>query len=765
MLIRIANPKGLAPSVNPAVLAENMAQSAADCLLGKGTIRPLQAVTNVAVPTKVGTVKSIFPYAAKWFNWLEDVDVCRSPIAQDAWDRVYFTGGAAFKPQMTANDIATGGADYPTVSYDLGIPAPTAAPALALQGAPQVLTAGGDITLLTLSGSLVTAVSPGHGIAPGATYAITPHNTGIASLDGADLDATGVDADTFTLEIADLIRQAITAISKANPAQVTSAGHGLQTGDTVALSANGMSELQGWTGPVTVLDADNFTLDGVDSTSYGTFTSGEFRLIERSCSPQVTTVDAITHADPAQATAPGHGLATGDRALFDVTGMTELDGEAAFVTVLDADNFTLDGVDSRYYGAFAAGSFTRQAGWLPVDTAVDQTLLEDRAYVYTFVSAYGEEGPPSPPSPLVTWSPGQTVAVSGMATAPAGNHNITQKRIYRTNTGSSGTDYQLVATIAVALTTYTDAVASAALGSVLASTTWDAPPEDLHSLIALPCGALAGLAGNELCFSEPYLPHAWPPEYRLSFDLDGVALGAFGSNILVATDGVPYVVAGSHPENMTPERLEEGYACVSKRGLVDMGYAVVYPAANGLMLVGLGQIRLLTEGLIDATDWQALAPETIHACMWDKKYVAFWSNGTGTAGFVFDPATGDLVYHSIPATGGYHDPLTGKLYLVSAGQIATWNTGASLTAGWKSKRFKLSYPACCSCAQVAADAYPVTVKVYADGVLKHTQSVADARPFRLPTGFRADDYEIEVSGAVEVTMLAMATSMQELGSV
>ena len=537
MLIRIANFKGLAPSINPASLPEQAAQIAKNCHLNRGDISPLGGTTFVAAPTKAGTILSIFPFATKWFNWISDVDICKAPLADDQWERVYFAGGDTFPPQYTVPAYATAGADYPTASYKLGIPAPADAPTIAVVGTP---------------------------------------------------------------------------------------------------------------------------------------------------------------------------------------------------------------------------------------TSEDPTLVETRAYVYTFVSAYGEEGPPSPVSILLDVAPGQSVALSGLLTTAGTGYNLSKKRIYRTNTGSSGTEYQLVNSddaLMMATTIYSDTVASASLGSVLASATWDPQPATLHSLIALPCGSLAGLYKNQLCFSEPYQPHAWPMEYRISFDADAVAIGAYGNNIVVTTKGLPYVVSGSHPSSMGYERLEEGSSCVSKRGMVDMGYAAIWPTQNGLMFAGMGAVRLLTQGLITQKDWAAYLPATIHAYLWDKKYVAFWSNSSGHSGFIFDPETGDLTFHDIAATAGYHDPLTGTLYLVVGGQIVTWDSSAALTYTWKSKKFVLPTPANFSCAQVVAGSYPLIAKFYADGVLRHTQSVSSATPFRLPGGFRPESYEVEISGTPKVTMVALATSMQELASV
>lgn len=67
----------------------------------------------------------------------------------------------------------------------------------------------------------------------------------------------------------------ITAITKANPAQVTSTGHGMVTGDRVEItSVGGMTEVNGYSFTITRVDDDNFTLDSTDSSAYTTYTTG-----------------------------------------------------------------------------------------------------------------------------------------------------------------------------------------------------------------------------------------------------------------------------------------------------------------------------------------------------------------------------------------------------------------------------------------------------------------------------------------------------------
>jgi len=67
----------------------------------------------------------------------------------------------------------------------------------------------------------------------------------------------------------------ITAISQANPAEITtSTAHGLTTGDEITLvDIQGMTELNNKYFTITVTAPTTFTLDGIDSTSYSAYTT------------------------------------------------------------------------------------------------------------------------------------------------------------------------------------------------------------------------------------------------------------------------------------------------------------------------------------------------------------------------------------------------------------------------------------------------------------------------------------------------------------
>jgi hypothetical protein len=71
----------------------------------------------------------------------------------------------------------------------------------------------------------------------------------------------------------------ISAITKANPGQVTSTAHGLTNGDYVVLSVHGMYQIDAMVVRVAGATTNTFNLEGVDTTNYDTFTSGSCQKI------------------------------------------------------------------------------------------------------------------------------------------------------------------------------------------------------------------------------------------------------------------------------------------------------------------------------------------------------------------------------------------------------------------------------------------------------------------------------------------------------
>lgn len=73
--------------------------------------------------------------------------------------------------------------------------------------------------------------------------------------------------------------KAVNGITKANPAVATAPAHGYANGDLVLLLCTGMAQLKACVVRVAAKTDDTFQLEGIDSTLFGTFTSGTAQKI------------------------------------------------------------------------------------------------------------------------------------------------------------------------------------------------------------------------------------------------------------------------------------------------------------------------------------------------------------------------------------------------------------------------------------------------------------------------------------------------------
>ena len=410
---------------------------------------------------------------------------------------------------------------------------------------------------------------------------------------------------------------------------------------------------------------------------------------------------------------------------------------------------------------------TLTLGTPPAD--YENLAQETRVYTYTYVYIDGQrefESAPAPASFSVDVYPGQTVQVtfSGSYSLFSGAGTWV-KRLYRSTVGT----YLLTAVdtygvnIPILTSPVNDNTDPEDLVDELPSLTWLTPPDNLAGLTNMPNGVMAGFVGRDVYFCEPYIPHAWPDEYRQTLDYPVVGLGSIDTTLVVLTKGTPYIMQGSHPDSMVVIKSEIEQACVSKRSIVSMNNSVLYASPDGLISVSPGGSTILTLNVFTRDQWQDLDPSSIKAFTHDNKYIAFYDNGVDSGSFVFDFGVGQFSMNDTTADAGFNWLQGDTLYILNGTSIVPWNEGSDLTYTWKSKVFTLPRIMGMSCMQVEAEGYPVTAKVYAAGSLIHTQTVSNRDPFRLPA-VMAKDWEVEVTGTQEIFNVAIAQSMEELAN-
>jgi hypothetical protein len=339
---------------------------------------------------------------------------------------------------------------------------------------------------------------------------------------------------------------------------------------------------------------------------------------------------------------------------------------------------------------------------------ITSDVLESRAYVYTWVTEYGEEGPPSPPVLLTGWSNG--VWTVGLWQPPANDlgvhRNLKKLNLYRTVPGVGGaTAFFFVKEFIIGTESFTDDITNdvVALNDVLASTNWFPPPANLLGMIVLQNGMVAGFTGNEIWFCEPYHPHAWPPGYVLTTDFPIVGLGLTGSSLVVCTAAAPYVINGTSPNQLVQTKCAATHPCLSRASILGGDNHVAYMSPNGLIMVsGNGQANNTTDLWITRQRWQQLVPQKhTRAVLLASCYYCLGStspdgtdNSVAQQGFTIELAQDNVGFSIWPHPGGHRlglqilnspldvniqnvltDPWTGIGVIVAAGGVYYFDFG------------------------------------------------------------------------------------------
>lgn len=336
---------------------------------------------------------------------------------------------------------------------------------------------------------------------------------------------------------------------------------------------------------------------------------------------------------------------------------------------------------------------------------VDSETPVSRAYAATYVTNFGEEGPPSlvASSNIIDVYSDQTVTVE-VGSAPSGR-NIETIRIYRTDEDGV---FRFLTNINYAGNNgsgFTDSTSDSGLGEEVPSTDWDEPPADLKGIIHAGNGIIAGFAGKTLYFAERYLPHAWVEKYELTTNYNIVALANLPDGILVLTEGKPSIATGNDPAGMTLAELDFPQSCISARGVAEMGDSVIYPSPDGMIELSSSGGRNLTEMVFSRYQWSEYtftADDELQGFFWEGQYIGFGKtsetvNGfLRSTGFVIDPRGQapsfswlEGVYDDGVTDGrewgriaaGFSDLKSDTLYLVSntsSTNVVKWAEGTDL---------------------------------------------------------------------------------------
>jgi hypothetical protein len=409
----------------------------------------------------------------------------------------------------------------------------------------------------------------------------------------------------------------------------------------------------------------------------------------------------------------------------------------------------------------------------PGETDDDPTNDETRYYCETYVTAYGEEGPPGPASASVEiTTPGSSVTLS-LSGPPTGNNNVTRRRIYRTVTTTSDAEFMEVVELDISARSFVDSYSSDELTATLETEDYLMPPDNMIGLCAMNNGISVGFAGNEILFSMPYLPYAWPDAYKLSTYDNIVAIASVDTAVVAGTEGVPVVFSGITPSNISDKPVQLNQACLSKRSMVSMLGFVLYAGPAGIVkITASGAGSVATANVLTRDQWQDFNPTTIRAWSVGGNYIGLYDydeDGDGVydtvKGFIYDPNNNDLRRLTNTFDSAYADPQSDLLYVAKGTEL--WISQASqtpLAMRWRSKVFHVPQGTSYSvCRVMSPSVIQVGIRFFIEGQLAASLppgSVVD-NIFRLPV-MAGSKWQVEVYGYAQVDRITLAQSVKEL---
>jgi hypothetical protein len=716
--IKITNFLGIAPKLSPELIGAQFAQIAVNLNPYSGDLIPYRVSKEIVNTNRGAGVKTIYPMrdpndatVNKWLSWTSDVDIAVPTTLDEEEQRIYYTGDGV--PKVTDYSLAVSGAGpYPVSAgnYDLGLPLPTTIPSASATAFTEKTTS--------------TVARDGAGIATVVTSAA--HGLDV----GSRVNVSQLSYRTATYA------RAVTGV-----VTVTLTSHGYETGAQLFMSFDGTGASNpptaAGTYPITVATSSTFTFtDTANNTTIAAGTNCEIGLYDFN----VVNAEIVTVPNSTTFTVASAGPKTST--ITATTGKVNLAGTVqsrkyvyTWITPWGEESIPSEPSDAVYV---REGQTVTVSG-LPTAKPSGNNFIRGFRLYRTVVSA--SQGTQYFLLKTVYFTNAMTFAAraANLATVkfqhphnlivgdkikitstafggtPDTSFNVTDGTVasapdkYTITYTSAGSDKANTATSAGTLfwdvtepgkttyryyesSTFTDDFKVGGLVFILDSLYADAPDANMQGLTMAHNNILVGFVQNEVCFSDPGRPWSWPLRYRIVVEHKIVAVAAVGGAIFVLTTEYPYRLYGDNPAQMTATRFDIPMPCTSKRGVVNMGYGVLYPSYGGIALIGSDTGAVLaTKSIHDRDTWtEACDPSTIVAEFYNNKY--FMSHSTGSMLFERDDQIGGvMVTTPIKFNAAYYDARYDKFYYVTAdsGEIYEWDADGQplLATEWKSKVF------------------------------------------------------------------------------
>lgn len=440
--VKIVGFLGTAPKISPELLPNTAGQIATNCKLYSGDLIPYPQPVVVANTGRTGTIKTLFALRdpdTGVKKWLSWLtDVDIAVASKTDKDEQRFYYSGDGKPKVSNYELATtGAAPYPVGYYDLGLEPPD--DSLKLTTTAATFTEKTTASYARDAANIVTIVtSAPHGLRTGNSISVS----GFSYINGTYAQSGSTRTGTYDEKAATL------------SLVVTITNHGLQTGMVANLQFSADPTIDG-AYSVSVIDKDNFAVTAPTAAAR----SGNVTWTNSGTTTITVTIN-------------NHGLANGSQVTLDFTSGTATDGTYTVTNVtantfdiittipnttsgdvkwdirnLNATNVECTVVNSTTFTYFSPGpqitTTTSSAGKVNLGG-----LTQARSYTFTWVTPWDEESIAAKPSDDLFIKEGITVTVSNIPTTkPAGNNFVRGVKLYRTLAAASGTEFYLLQTL------------------------------------------------------------------------------------------------------------------------------------------------------------------------------------------------------------------------------------------------------------------------------------------------------------------------------
>lgn len=320
------------------------------------------------------------------------------------------------------------------------------------------------------------------------------------------------------------------------------------------------------------------------------------------------------------------------------------------------------------------------------------------SFCYTWVTACVEESGPSDYSEPVLVNPGEGLVLVAPDTPP---ENAVAIRWYMLMTDKDNAMMTLIGEQTLPALAFHFCPTLFAGNDPLISETWY-PPRCAEGVANVGFGSALIWSGRDLYPSEVNQPHAYPERYKITVDDPIVRVISYRKHTgaytaVVLTTGVPFMISGDTPDQLTVTRMNRTMPCVSAKSGLLVDNAVFFCSHEGIASIQEGNVQLVTTKWMDTAWWENAGPGNYILGHFDQRLFAF-ADTTDSRSFMFtlsrvDTAyePRDLVFLTARATAVYADPETPmNLSGYGLGGAGVWRWEGSNTpmcARWQSRVF------------------------------------------------------------------------------